>query len=558
MTPLTERRRLLLTAALAVNDSEAVESWKAWTALGPMETAPHEELRILPAIHARLSRVGGAIEIPQKLAGKARATFTLNSILTSAALEELAALEAAGIPPLAMKGFAHCLHFGSLSRRGMGDIDIAVPEADLGRSVAILERAGWTACYGLTSQALETRVAIRRDSWNFRKGPGNIDLHWRIGGGAGTAAEDMIRRSASMVPFRGRSIRVPTPEAALFLAMLHAEHGTPGDLLQLIADTPDWLARTDFAVLADLIKLGGVGDTYDFLRETLPKLGVSESLPALSSPPLKRPRRWPREPEAARIDHRVLHGLWAALGRPAWLERLLLRSCGPFSRPLAPLSEPVETFDLRRCATIDAVGGPGWSWPEPEQTCCWADGPDARLLLPLAAPTDQLLVLTLSSHHQRDVSREFRVYANGHEIARSGGGRTTLMLPIRAHMLRGPWVELSLRPVRYRPRFAELAEVRTVAASRIVVVNGTLGVQRLGSSIPNGLVRDILEGDKAKAEKLARIRAVMAQSPDRDSRLLPPGFDGLSYVLNYEDLFDAEVDPYAHYILHGRGEGRSW
>lgn len=558
MTPLSDRHKLLLTAALAENDAEAVEGWGAWTALDPMESAPQEELRILPAVHARLSRVAGFAAIPQKLAGKARATFTLNSILTSAALDELASLEQAGIQPLAMKGFAHCLYFGSLARRGMGDIDIAIPESDLERGVTILDRSGWTACYGLTSQALGSRVAIRRESWNFTKGLGNIDLHWRIGGEAGKSAEEMIRRSAGMVEFRGRMIRVPSPEGALYLSMLHTRTGTAGDLLQLIVDTPEWLARTGFGALAEFVNLGGVSETYELLREVLPELGVAASLPALPVSPSRQVRRWPRQPENARLNHRALHGLWTAMGRPPWLERLIVRKLGPFSQPLEPLTEPIETFELRDCAGIDAVGGPGWGWPEPEQTCCWADGPDARLLLPLAAQADQLLVLFLSPRHQHDVNRRFRVYANGHEIAHSGINQTALMLPIRAHMLSGPWVELSLRPVLYRPRSAELAEVRTVAASRILVVNGNTGIQRLGSGISNRLVRNILEGDRGKAEKLARLRVLMTASPNRDSELLPPGFDALSYVLNYEDLFEAEVDPYTHYILHGRGEGRNW
>jgi len=444
----------------------------------------------------------------------------------------------------------------------MGDIDFAVPERDLERSVVILERLGWEACYGLTSLALRSRVAIRRESWNFNKGPGNIDLHWRIwriGGEAEKIAEDMIRRSARLMEFRGRRIRVPSTEGAFFLSMLHARNGTPGDLLQLIADTPEWLAKLDFVVLEEFIKLGRLAETYDILRRTLPELGVTASLPILAAPRTKVPRRrWPRQREDARLNFPDVYRFWVIVGRPAWLERFVLGKLGPFSRPLQHSREAIETVELRNCASIDAFGGPGWGWPEPEQTCCWADGPDSRLLIPLAGQTDQLLVLFLSPRHQHGTGGRFRVYANGYEIALSEIGQTALMLPIRAHMLFGPWVDLSLRPMRFHPSSAELAEVRTVAASRIIVVNGALGIRRLGSGIPNRLVRDIIEGDRAKAEKLTRIRERMAESLDRGSKLLPPGFDALAYVLNYEDLFEAEVDPYTHYISFGRSEGRSW
>ena len=45
---------------------------------------------------------------------------------------------------------------------------------------------------------------------------------------------------------------------------------------------------------------------------------------------------------------------------------------------------------------------------------------------------------------------------------------------------------------------------------------------------------------------------------DEKRAAVPPGFDPVSYLLNNPDLVAAGVDPYDHYVAHGRAEGRSW
>ena len=94
------------------------------------------------------------------------------------------------------------------------------------------------------------------------------------------------------------------------------------------------------------------------------------------------------------------------------LERLLLKWLGPFSKPLKPASAK-EEYDMRECAVVDEIGGPGWCWPEPDRTCFWADRADARLLVPLKHVEDHLLVLAFADHQRRSPNGRIGVFANG-------------------------------------------------------------------------------------------------------------------------------------------------
>jgi hypothetical protein len=62
------------------------DSWKNWSADIRLEDAPHPELRLLPAVHAHLTRIAPDLKLPQKLRGKARATFTRNQLIARANL----------------------------------------------------------------------------------------------------------------------------------------------------------------------------------------------------------------------------------------------------------------------------------------------------------------------------------------------------------------------------------------------------------------------------------------------------------------------------------------
>ena len=557
MMRLSPRQQQLLTAALARDDDMALQAWRAWLAFGPMETAPHEELRILPAVYARLARIRPLPQMPQKLAGKARATFTLNTILATAGRDCVETLNGAGIPVLVTKGLAHCLRHGAFSRRTMGDVDIVIAEEHLPAALRQMQANGWTPRYGLTPEGLLGRVAGRRASWNFTKGPGNVDLHWRMSDAPGTdPAEAPIWAGAERVAYQGFAFQIPCAEAALYLALRHADAGTEADKLQMLADAPDWLASVRLEKMAALPPDAAVSGMLKLIAETLPGLGLPVPWqPGPAARARRRPvPRLPREDNVLRLPR--LYALWSLIGQPAWMERLIIARLGPFSKPLLVDDEPRRQYDLRVGKTMDAIAGPGWGWPEPEHTCVWADRRDARLLLTLPSRKGQVLALTLGPHHHASLHPRFRIFANGHEITRAGGdGRATMVIPLRASLLRGNWVELSLRVPNWRAD-ASLREMRTVAAAKISFAGPMW--RPASHNLPDGTVRDILSGDAQKQAKLARIREKMAQSPFASHPDMPADFDGLSYVLLYPDLFEAEVDPYEHYLASGKREQRVW
>jgi hypothetical protein len=78
-----------------------------------------------------------------------------------------------------------------------------------------------------------------------------------------------------------------------------------------------------------------------------------------------------------------------------------------------------------------------------------------------------------------------------------------------------------------------------------------------GFSTP-ALYFEILRDEPPMSEKFTRIRERIENSPFRTSSELPTGFNPVLYILSYPDLFEAEVVPYEHFILHGRDEGREW
>jgi hypothetical protein len=57
---------------------------------------------------------------------------------------------------------------------------------------------------------------------------------------------------------------------------------------------------------------------------------------------------------------------------------------------------------------------------------------------------------------------------------------------------------------------------------------------------------------------LDEARALAARSAKVTHPDVPPDFDPAGYLLANPDLLMARVDPYRHFLNHGRGEGRSW
>ena len=146
---ISHREELLLRAATDPDGDVAAKMWKAWTREIDLEEAPYPELRLLTAAYGHLTRVAPSLKLPNKLRGKARATFAENSMLAHGCLPIIEEL-ARDLPVLLTKGLAFCIRFNAWSSRTMGDVDIHVARPSLEKVCAVLAQEGWTPKYGMT------------------------------------------------------------------------------------------------------------------------------------------------------------------------------------------------------------------------------------------------------------------------------------------------------------------------------------------------------------------------------------------------------------------------
>lgn len=567
---LTSRERLLLDAALNPDAGAAAAGWQRWSEQVVLEEAPDPELRLLPKVYAHLSRIAPETLLPLKLRGKARATFARNQAITHAALPSVQVL-AEKVPVMAIKGLATCAAFDAWSSRPMGDSDILVPLAQLPQASAILRQLGWTPKYGMTWASLQHRAPFRRDSWNLMRGQGDLDLHWRFPGrAAGGQLERALWAGSRSIEVHGGSCRIPGAEYSVAAALEHGfRTGTRGDLLQAIVDCAAWLPLSNIDRLASLLSAAGLWDAYGALDECLRAGGQERVLPVGlqqcrrgANRPARRIAAAPSEGiEKPVLRSPLLYRIWTAMGRRPRLERLLIRWFGPFSRPLDRSAEASVDYDLRECAVIDRIGGPGWGWPEPEHTCFWCDGADNRLLLPLTVVDDHVAVLTLAANRGHSRNRAIDVYANGTKVASFTMilRRSDYAIPIPAHSLSGPWVELAFRPEPYLGCGAAgrgYGLRRSLPASRLQLFRATdlPEIPACQSDIPRSPPAD----DEVRLARFERARRAIEVSPYRDDPRIPAEFDPELYLLVHTDVLDAEVDPYRHFLEWGMQEGRVW
>jgi hypothetical protein len=576
---LTDRERLLLGAALCPDPDVAIAHWKDWSGQIALEEAPYPELRLLTAVYANLSRIARDFRLPDKLRGKARATFIENHLLAQESVPTIAALSER-CPVLIAKGLAMCIRHDAWSSRMMGDADVHVPYSSLATAADILARNGWTPHYGMTWESLVHRSALRRSSWNFSRGTACLDLHWRPQ--PETRDEIITQRMwATAVPHDclGRTLQLQSAEYALATSLAHGfKIGTHADKLQTIIDAAMLLPACRREVLEPLVDALDLRSPLRSVVSSLEEAGRLDRASPAAGSTVRRMRgqdehetalRAPATgftpaPERALLRRPGLYRLWEATGRKARIERALLRWAGPFSQPPQRSGTFREDYDLRDCAVMDQIGGPGWGWPEPGGF--WSDRADARLLVPLRGFEDYMVAIDLADSRVTTPNFRINVFANGHFMTtmdlRHDATTSQYCFLVSRTILTGPWVEFSLRPHPYlgprhiAPETYGLMRGAPVTRLQVLDVRATRWV--LGRDQIAELHMRILRGAEPEASRYNRIRDRIESSVHRASKALPDDFDPVLYVLANRDLFDAEVDPYEHFVTLGRAQGRRW
>jgi hypothetical protein len=572
---VSEREQMLLKAALHVDEAHAIESCRLWQSSIDIEDAPYSEARMIPAVYARLSAIDPRLELPGKFRGKARSTFARNMMLardTLPVLEELAKQW----PLVAIKGLSICARYGTWSKRPLGDFDVRIRERDLERVCAYLEQEGWAPKYGLTWKSLLHRTALRRESWGIMRGHADLDLHWRIADGLqDTVLERELWSAAQRFEVLGRPVCVPSPEVMVAYSLNHGlRQGSQADALQTIIDVAQLLPDCAGGTLARVIARSGLIAEFDAVCSVLMKSGRPVDIGPLLRERIETLRAQRSRPVARRRAERellrspALYRAWEALGKPRSVERMLLRLFGPMSKPLRPGGQFRRSYDLRNCEVIDQIGGVGWSWPEPDYTCFWADRADVRLLIPVEKGRNYLVALSFARHRMASPAPHFAVTANG-RFARAIDFRPspatfTYFIPVPKAAIFADWLELSFRPYRFVSEAEALKNYhlrRSLPAARLQLIAFDAPSEDANSTtpIPGAAPADEARGlNASQRRKFERVRQKIARSSFRDLSLIPESFDPVGYVLNYPDLLEAEVDPYEHYLLYGGPEGRHW
>ena len=498
---LEPRDRLLVRAAVDAGPSAAT-AWDEWFRDTDLDDAAYPEGRLFPQVFANLNASGLAGCLPPRMRGKYRWLWASNQMRADAVAPALRALVSAGVKTLLLKGAALL----AANRRGwgtreMGDIDVLVPTTQAGTAAAVLVDAGWTGVQGVTPRYLAARLVARRHGWNF-DGDGlsaDIDLHWHVFEGVrGLHANDELWSAARPVAFAGVDTERLDDADHLVHTLEHASHGEATQRLDWLVDVDSLLPHVDperFVRVATSMSLVDVAtegleiaasvlasERAELLaqrmastrRDVRSRLLAHTAGPSANgaprinelvrtalvqagggSGPLGRAaavRRRRVEPNL--VARPALSTTLALLGRPRRAEVAALRLWGPLTRS-DPRTLPTGEWIAITPELLDAIGGPGWSWPAPDGGGVWTDGSEARLALDIGPVTGRDLVLGFelgtSAHHSPNPSVELRVNGRALETWQLGPEPE----PGPRHVAVPAWLadwcrpmEMVLRPVR--------------------------------------------------------------------------------------------------------------
>jgi len=453
---MDESERLIAVAALSPGDA-AVSAWNTWRSTASIAEASSLLTWAGGYIHRNLRAAG--VDDPY-LRGIHRHNVLANGARIVAALPVIRELTRRWtVTP--MKSFG--MSGGEYSRgmRPMADFDFYVPVVDALDVAGFLVASGLPALMGVYPDEFVQRILAQRGSWNFKSGPVDLDLHWRLLEHLDTdVSEALVSANSSMTETEFGRVRKLDPELMLICLAVHHQMQTGGSL-HGVFDFAHLLDQVDPDRAARLAVEAGAS------REVAELLTVVNDL-AGGEPPGWRPfadalaRSAPPhadrtathvvsrlfEPlpsryfEPAFLRHPRLYRAWFAAGRWPVMERAMIRIAGVVTRevPQAIAAFPRITGRL----------GVGWHHLYPGDPFRWANLPDTRVLFPVTDDGVQSVRIVLDPTIWPLAPVEsFGVFWNGRRIGvcERSASDFTFILPRNASGRRG---ELSLRVMSRR------------------------------------------------------------------------------------------------------------
>jgi hypothetical protein len=265
-----------------------------------------------------------------------------NALLLSEAAEVQAALTAAGIESVVLKGPGLLVaHYPDIGGRHVGDVDVLVRERDAARAEEEARRIGAlepapTILYDGTEDAHRERGRVHDPLLLTRRGVA-LEMHHHLPGGAddGSDVEGVLARSRA-VEWQGRALRIPSAADLGAIACLHVFDHHRGDEI--------FLARH----LADLaVVVGAGGSTWEEVAARVPpgegRAALQASRRLLEAGPPGRLGAWRRA-----VGLRTAHwaGVFARAGASPEATFRILFPARPFMAARYRVSERSPLFPL--------------------------------------------------------------------------------------------------------------------------------------------------------------------------------------------------------------------
>lgn len=186
MTPelpnaLTPRYLTLFRAALGQGQT-SIDAYQAWRASEPLDAADEIVYRTMPLLVATADRAGISDPDTRRMRGVVKHVWLSNATRVRDVVEACAALKAAGIAALLIKGGAMFARDESyMAKRMTGDYDLLVRRSDAPRAIEVLRQASFHS-HGMKVELFSESdfdrdihaVAMSRAGLSRA-----IDLHWR-------------------------------------------------------------------------------------------------------------------------------------------------------------------------------------------------------------------------------------------------------------------------------------------------------------------------------------------------------------------------------------------
>ena len=196
--------------------TRARADWEEWALAAGDGPLPIELARLRPLLWHNLK--GVADPRLQECAAAYERTLYLNRLRVHAVLPVLTALRTEGVEALWLKGpalIARCYR-GDLGLRPMGDVDVLVRPAHIGRAAELLNQRGWAG-------RAPTEHPARPHAAPFVSRAGVLDLHERaLEEGWPAGLDTPLWEGATLAPLLDTSVLVPNATDLLLLACTQA------------------------------------------------------------------------------------------------------------------------------------------------------------------------------------------------------------------------------------------------------------------------------------------------------------------------------------------------